>query len=557
MRRPSGECLHPFEFFIILTGYLVISGVLLSACIGTMIPDINPPVVNQPTQQAAPPASGIVDIAPLLPPDENSGELIYEDECIHCHGATGMGDGDKAASLPAAPPPVGSLPYSRTVSPTRWFQVITQGRIEKLMPGYNLSLSDRQRWDTVAYLLTFGTSPDRNSRGKEVYQNNCQTCHGVDASGTENGISEMTTTMMYQRSLDDLVSVILNGKGTMRPVDAGLTDTDRVNTALYLRSLVFSRHTTTTSNNTARDMTENMQSIHGTVQNGSGGELPAGMVVILKAMDKGTVINTQRVPVGMGGQFSFEDVIYIPGRVFEVTTVYNGYTYSSSLIHADHPDEWQSADIKVFETGDDPSRIKADKVHIFFEFPRSDTMRVVQLFVLTNPTNRIITSREPGLPVITYPLPEDAFNLQFQNGTLGQRFVFTEDGVGDVQGILPGTDTQVLFSYDLPYRSEADFTITVPVAVDRLNVLLASEGILLRSRQLQETGEKTIQDSNLAFVFLGEPVCRIKYPGPIKRVAPCEKPSGKGSRSQYDHGDHCPGHCSRNDRHNLISRSGG
>jgi hypothetical protein len=59
--------------------------------------------------------------------------------------------------------------------------------------------------------------------------------------------------------------------------------------------------------------------------------------------------------------------------------------------------------------------------------------------------------------VITFQLPDGASNLMVKGGSLGGRFVSTSDGFGDTQGIPPGTGTQILFSYDLPYDKDLLF----------------------------------------------------------------------------------------------------
>ena len=51
-------------------------------------------------------------------------------------GPTGMGDGPQSGNLPAPPPAIGSVEVAGAARPSDWFDVVTEGRLEKLMPGF-------------------------------------------------------------------------------------------------------------------------------------------------------------------------------------------------------------------------------------------------------------------------------------------------------------------------------------------------------------------------------------------------------------------------------------
>lgn len=471
---------------------------VLAGCTGPMIMDVTPPAANQPTQQAAAPENGPVDISPLLPPDPAAGKKIYTRDCAACHGDTGMGDGPRSPNLPSVPPPVGSSAYSRFVPPSRWFQVITRGRIDKLMPSYSTTLSDRQRWDTVAYMMTLGTTPEQVTDGFTIYRDNCQECHPENTAGY-NGSPAQQIPELFHKSVEDLTSGMSYNSLSMNHAGIDLTEAEKDDVALYLRTLVFAHSAGGFENTPAPSVksgsgTETIV-ISGKVVNGSGGTIPAGVTATLTGFNDGVSQFALVSPLYAGDRFSFDNVPGSAGQTFTVSIRYKDALFTSPVIHAENADETQNSRVTIYEPDTDISKITAERVHIFFEFPRSDTLRVVQLYVLSNPSNRLITSESAGGVVIEYPLPAGASNMQFQTGSLGQRFLFTRDGVGDTQGIPPGDGTQVLFSYDLPYRGEAGFSITVPVAAQTVNVMLAAEGVNLKSPQLQDIGRKDIQNS--------------------------------------------------------------
>ncbi len=79
---------------------------------------------------------------------EKEGEVLYGKFCIHCHGATGAGDGKVAAKLPGAPPaysgPLKNLPEGKI------FHSITYGK--NLMGAHASQLTQEERWKLVYFV---------------------------------------------------------------------------------------------------------------------------------------------------------------------------------------------------------------------------------------------------------------------------------------------------------------------------------------------------------------------------------------------------------------------
>lgn len=79
---------------------------------------------------------------------EKEGEELYGKFCIHCHGATGAGDGKVAAKLPGPPPayngPLKNLPEGKI------FHSITYGK--NSMGPHGSLLSAEERWKLVYYV---------------------------------------------------------------------------------------------------------------------------------------------------------------------------------------------------------------------------------------------------------------------------------------------------------------------------------------------------------------------------------------------------------------------
>lgn len=79
---------------------------------------------------------------------EAEGEQIYGKFCIHCHGATGAGDGKVGLKLPGPPPAYdGAL---KDLPEGKIFHSISYGK--NSMGAHNNLLSTEERWKLVCYV---------------------------------------------------------------------------------------------------------------------------------------------------------------------------------------------------------------------------------------------------------------------------------------------------------------------------------------------------------------------------------------------------------------------
>ena len=77
---------------------------------------------------------------------EKEGEVIYGKFCVHCHGATGEGDGKVGAKLPGLPPAYSSL----KISEGKIFHSITYGK--NMMGQHASQLNQEERWKLVYFV---------------------------------------------------------------------------------------------------------------------------------------------------------------------------------------------------------------------------------------------------------------------------------------------------------------------------------------------------------------------------------------------------------------------
>ena len=76
------------------------------------------------------------------------GEALYGKYCLHCHGASGAGDGKVSDKLPGAPPSY-SGPL-KNLSEGKIFHSITYGK--GLMGNHGNFLTVDERWKLVHYV---------------------------------------------------------------------------------------------------------------------------------------------------------------------------------------------------------------------------------------------------------------------------------------------------------------------------------------------------------------------------------------------------------------------
>lgn len=79
------------------------------------------------------------------------GKANYEKLCYVCHGLKGKGDGVAAAGLPVRPADHTSADVQNQ-SDGRLFWELSNGHPP--MPAYENVLSDKERWDLIAYIRT-------------------------------------------------------------------------------------------------------------------------------------------------------------------------------------------------------------------------------------------------------------------------------------------------------------------------------------------------------------------------------------------------------------------
>ncbi|MCB2178288.1 c-type cytochrome [bacterium] len=159
---------------------------------------------------------GLPYIMPQTPSYE-SGKMVYLQNCAHCHGLSGQGDGWDGQYLDVAPANFAD-PNMRGMADGDYYARVSFGIQNSAMPTWGEFLPESQRWDVILFIqqsfqtgtadmgslytgqiannvLTLSSdnwtasgnviSPDN---GQALYQIYCQVCHGDQGQGDGPGV---------------------------------------------------------------------------------------------------------------------------------------------------------------------------------------------------------------------------------------------------------------------------------------------------------------------------------------------------------------------------------
>ncbi len=514
------------KYFIFVLGLFFILGI--SACNVTLSEDITPPPGSE-MEEPGFQVELIEGVFPLNDPNTESGKAIFLEKCAPCHGLTGLGDGPDSLKLTVPVAAIGLFDVAMLKTPQEWFSLITIGNLSSFMPPFSGSLDEQDRWDVMAYVYSLGIDEFFFADGKAVYDENCAGCHGVEGRGdgpdAEDAADFTDQEKMVSVSGVQIVQSVAPGMGPEWHTTEGLEMNDYFSVAAYVRTLSFdpllenianSPHDSITEEPASEDDEEpaieddnqeelvvddldvvgavNTVTVSGKVNFGSIEVSPEEISVDLFGYNEFEHTISVSSELNDDGVFIFDNIEFSEGMVLIASVDYKGVNYSSNfVIYEPDTDEFEVL-INIFDTTFDTSELYADRLHIFFLFDTPELVQVVQVWLISNPSDKTITSINNVEPVLLFDIPEGAQNLLFENDELGAgRFVATEEGFGDLQPIIPGQGVaQVVYAFELPYKNKLTLSQTLNIPANDLLLFIPSVDIELIADNLLSEGMEDI-----------------------------------------------------------------
>ncbi len=439
-----------FRIWIIL----LVSALALTAC--SLAEDVTPPPNYTPP--TAPPSP-----TPLATPtsfDLDAGKAIYETKCLACHGPTGMGDGPQAEALGVPVAALGDPAVAGQASLEDWFLVVTNGRLESMMPPFT-SLTDRQRWDVVAYAMTLH----------------------------QGGLAAAETPTPTAAPTEAAAETPASGTPTEAPSDT-LTATPEAAAPTEPPTEAPTEAPPATADDTL--------TVVGSVIYGSGDVLPEdNLQAELRGYDPDdqgnfTLAYAEKTDVAPDGTFTFANVPNVQHRGFVVTVLYQDVEYTSEPQFLLPDQELLPFEVYVYDVTTSTEALTVSRAHFFFNVPAPGQMEVVEVYVISNNSTKTVVPVDETTPSLTFTLPENATNLRFDGGVLGGRFVKTENGFGDLQPIPGVAQQQIVFGYTLPYDGKLELSRDFTLNVDSIIALMPS-GMTMESPYFTFQGEESFQ----------------------------------------------------------------
>jgi hypothetical protein len=226
--------------------------------------------------------------------------------------------------------------------------------------------------------------------------------------------------------------------------------------------------------------------------------VPDGLNVTLFGFDQNMKMAlTKQAPLKTDGSFVFEQVEMPTNLTFLASLDMNGLTFSSGVVTVTDGMQKVNLPITVYDTSTDKSQLVIDRMHIFLGFPQADIVEVSEVFIISNPTNYVVVPEKAGEPLLSFALPAGFSNLQLQDGVLGQRYLQTDTGIGDTQGILPGSSQhQIVFVFDMPYKNNLTVNIPAPLPITGVVVVVPAGSVKVQSPDLVDSGQSSMQNTN-------------------------------------------------------------
>ena len=421
-----------------------------------------------PPSEAAPGGPPAPALSAWLPDLEN-GARIFAQRCVDCHGESGDGLGELVlAGSVSQPLDMTDRAAVSQKSPLEYFQIITEGRIENLMPPWEQALSEGERWDLALYTFSLSYDQAALEHGERLWQERCPDCELPAA------IAPVYSDVEYAAQLNR----------------------DSFGGALSMEeALALAAHLRLASLDAPADKTRR-GSIRGRLVHGTaGGIVPPDTLVQLQYGDAAGGFSVEETRLAADLSFGFADIALDDSFTYIVSAVYGERLFSRRL----PANALGDVQLELYDVSDDPAVLSVSRIDLVVDaLQLADLgagLHIRQRISIENSSDRIFASGrrfdDGREAVLLLPFPLGARLL---SGDEQGRYIIIEDmdsipdSLIDTRPVPPGDDHQIIVDYFLPYAGRAAIE-------QRFNYRLAAElslslrdGLRLIGGQLEASG---------------------------------------------------------------------
>lgn len=453
---------------------------------------------------------------PTSPPDIANGARIFAENCTSCHGENGDGQGELVQS--GEVPPMPSFLDAAHVTqqlPADYYDIITEGRIENLMPPWADALSPQERWDVALYVYTLHYDEAQLALGADVYAAECASCHG------DTGLGDGPEMQEADRSAGDLqdqtVMPFISDQAIFVSVDEGIGDAmpalgdelsdEEMRAAVAHTRTLSTRNLIASRNPQSVAQAADTVTVTGTVQNETAGATVAPQQVVeLRYGNPADGIEVLQTSIDDEGAFTFDDVPVNEDYEYVTVVFASNQIFVSDVLTGDQLQPVTEMPVTIYEVTEDPSDIRITHIDATLEpFRVEDVgtgLLITEQITYTNDSDRLYTtSQAVGNNVYATLLIELPPGSIVLSARTNPRFIVVEEqyAVIDTQPLPPG-DSVVEISYFVPYDNGAvidrplhnQFDGTVELSVISPRLRIQSDTLSLVEDETPDEGEGVI-----------------------------------------------------------------
>lgn len=358
-------------------------------------------------------------------------------------------------------------------------------------------------------------SPPSAARGELIYSEKCLPCHGSGGlgDGEQSGNLSVpvppigTAELARQNTPFEWFKIISEGdmENFMPPFAASLSAQQRWDVLAYVYglsgelalddrgNLIEVEPMETGSSEQPADESVTAMDVRGTVKNGSGGDLPADAEITLYAYDHGQDLFTRTTTLDEMGEFHFDQIALDARALYQVSVEYKGLIYFSEPLAMTDLQAGNEFELIVYDGTQETSALSISSLNLVFYFQTEGQVKVIQQVLVSNSGDLAVVPAQDGQALLRYEIPQEAVNVSFEEGQIGDRYEWVESGFADYRAVLPGEDSyQIIYAFDLNYVRSLEFTRSVEFPTRNVHIFVPQNEVELEGENLALVGEQQL-----------------------------------------------------------------